>query len=342
MTILHPEQVPFQESAALETDSSGICMDIDPGNIRWDDRVARGSPDMVQESSHESFGQLSEAKTSFFLTDELATPLLDSLYPKLWLVARKDGSHIDPLHRQCIKGRQIFADEDPKMHLIWTSDKIFVKPIPSCLFSYHFWLYFLCLTTAHRKAHEQSKTESTILHNRALALGFLRSYSYLIRHRSDFTIAQERCLISKDMTWSRWRLFIAHFHEIPDSQVARRYHYGQMRHSRLNHLVRMTLPKERSTFWFYEPLYWSTAPYVKGITASLGFILATISLVLSSMQVSLAAIPGGYGTANVYWIFSVMVQSVIGVSWVLLITIPLAFVIWQLWWGFRHKDGLPA
>lgn len=127
---------------------------------------------------------------------------------------------------------------------------------------------------------------------------------------------------------------------MPDSQVAKRYYYGQMRYSRLKYLVRMILPKERSNFWFYEPLYLSTAPYVKGITASLGFILATNFLVLSSMQVSLAAKPGTVGTADAYWIFSVMVQSVVAVSWELLMAIPLAFVIWETWWEFRSKEGL--
>ena len=113
-----------------------------------------------------------------------------------------------------------------------------------------------------------------------------------------------------------------------------------MRHSRLYHLVRLTLPRERSTFWFYEPLHWSTAPCMKGITTSVGFVLATISLVLSSMQVSLAAISGSRATANAYWTFSVMIQSAMAATWILMVTVPLAFVIWQLWWGFRHKDGV--
>lgn len=79
---------------------------------------------------------------------------------------------------------------------------------------------------------------------------------------------------------------------------------------------------------------------MKGITASVGFILATISLVLSSMQVSLAAVPGTCATVDTYWTFSVMIQSVMIVSWILMAVVPLSFVIWQLCWGFRHKGGL--
>jgi hypothetical protein len=33
-----------------------------------------------------------------FLAQELNTPILDELYPRLWLVARKSGARIDPLH----------------------------------------------------------------------------------------------------------------------------------------------------------------------------------------------------------------------------------------------------
>ena len=295
-----------------------------------------GSSTPPQQSAQQLLTQLSPDKASAFLRAELSTPLLDSLYQKLWLVARKESSHIDSLHHQHVKGRQVILNEDPKMHLIWTPNKIFIKPIPHCLFSYYFWLSFLSPGLSTEKPHENARF------NRTLALGFLRSYSHLIRHRSDFAIAKERHLLPGEVDWPSWRCFITHFHHVPNARVAHRYHYGQMRHSRLNYLVRLTLPRERSTFWFYEPLHWSTAPYIKGITTSVGFVLATISLVLSSMQVSLAAVPGSHATARTYWIFSVMIQSAMVASWILMASVPLAFVIWQLCWGFRHKGGLQS
>lgn len=340
MASLHPDQVPFPESAAISTDFLHIAVDIDVNSFRGKDSVPRGPPNRPEESPDQLFSQLSAEKAGGFLADELATPLLQSLYPNLWLVTKKNFSHIDPLHRQLIKGRQILASEDSKMHLVWSPNKIFIKPIPHCLFSYHFWLYFLSPGVCNDISQGLTKSRSSAIFNRALALGFLRSYSYLIQHRSDFTIAQERHLIPRDIVWPSWRIFITHFHFLSDSQVSTRYHFGQMRHSRLNHLVRFTLPQERSTFWFYEPPYWSTAPYMKSITTSLGFVLVTISLVLSSMQVSLAAFPGSLASASAYWRFSVMVQSAIALSWGLMVAIPLAFLVWQLWWGFRHRSGL--
>ena len=340
MAPLHPDQVPFPESAALKTDPLPIMVDCDPENLHWGYLMHNRSSNPPQQSPKQLLAQLSADKASTFLMAELSTPLLDSLYSKLWLVARKEGSHIDPLHRQHLKGKQVIVSEDPKMHLIWTSDQIFIKPVPHCLLSYYFWRSFLSPGACTEKPHGLSKSQEHANFNRMLALGFLRSYSYLIRHPSDFAIARERHLIPADIDWPSWQCFIAHFHHVPNPQVAQRYHYGQMRHSRLNHLVRLTLPPERSTFWFYEPLHWSTAPYMKGITTSVGFVLLTISLVLSSMQVSLAAVPGTRATANAYWTFSVMVQSAVIASWVLMAAVPFAFLIWQLWWGFRHRGGL--
>lgn len=333
MASLHQNEVPFPESSALRTDPLPIMLDCDTEYIPL---RHNGSSSPPQQSPQQLLTQLSPDKASTFLMTELSTPLLDSLYSKLWLVARKECSHIDPLHHQHVKGRQVIVSEDPKMHLIWTPNKVFIKPVPYCLFNYHFWLFFLSSGVCTEKLRGLPKSQDHANFNRALALGFLRSYSHLIRHRSDFVIAIDHHLIPADIDWLSWRCFIAHFHHVPDSRVAQRYHYGQMRHSRLNHLVRLTLPRERSTFWFYEPLHWSAAPYMKGITTSVGFIFATLSLVLSSMQVSLAAIPGTRATANSYWTFSVMVQFAIVVSWILMAAVPLAFVIWQLCWGFRH------
>ncbi len=340
MASLHPDGVPFPESAALRTDPLSIMLDCDPESFRWIHLTHNGSSSPPQQSSRELLTQLSPDRVSLFLKAELSTPLLDSLYPKLWLVARKEASHIDSLHHQHVKGRQVILSEDPKMHLIWTPNKIFIKPVPHCIFSHDFWLCFLSPGASIQKPQGLSKSQERANFNRTLALGFLRSYSYLIRHRSDFAIAKERHLIPADIDWPSWQCFIAHFHRVPDARVAQRYHYGQMRHSRLNYLVRLTLPRERSTFWFYEPLHWSTAPYMKGITTSVGFILATISLVLSSMQVALAAVPGTRATAHAYWAFSVMTQFAMGTSWILMAAVPLAFVVWQLWWGYRHKGGL--
>lgn len=110
-------------------------------------------------------------------------------------------------------------------------------------------------------------------------------------------LPKERHLSPVDVDWGSWHYFIPYFSNVPNERVAQRYHYGRMRDSRPNYLVRLILPWKRCTFWFYEPLHRSTAPYMKSITTSVGFVLATISLVFSSMQVSIAAVPGSQATA---------------------------------------------
>jgi hypothetical protein len=85
------------------------------------------------------------AEVHAFLSRELDTLVLDELYSKLWLVARRSGRSIDPLHQQKVKGRDIVPTEDPKLHLVWQHDKIYVKPIPVCLLNHDFWTTYLPL-----------------------------------------------------------------------------------------------------------------------------------------------------------------------------------------------------
>ncbi|KAM7222489.1 hypothetical protein V8F06_001983 [Rhypophila decipiens] len=78
--------------------------------------------------------------------------------------------------------------------------------------------------------------------DRKVALGFLRSYVYLIRHASDLKVAREVGLLPEGetpITWSRWAIFISHFQSIPDSAVSRRYEFGHLRMGRLDWAVRM-------------------------------------------------------------------------------------------------------
>ena len=79
---------------------------------------------------------------------------------------------------------------------------------------------------------------------------------------------------------------------------------------------------------------------MKSITTTLGFFLATISLALSSMQISLAATSRSSGPADAFWVFAMMVVFATGIAWALLIAIPLAFLVWQLWFGFRRRGGV--
>ncbi|EIT80749.1 hypothetical protein AO1008_07183 [Aspergillus oryzae 100-8] len=244
-----------------------------------------------------------------FLAQELNTPVLDELYPRLWLVARKSGTSIDALHEQKLKGREVVPVENPQLHLVWHRDKFYIKPLPECLLNHDFW-------TGHLSSHGTNK--------RSVALGFVRSYAHLIKHRSDFALVHVHHLIPETVTWNAWCQFIQHFRHCEDTQVAKRYHYGQLCLSRLNWAVRLFQPPCAKTIWFYDVPYWSR------ISAPLIFGFASISLVLSSMQVILSI-----STDE-------MTLGAVGLVWTLLLVIPIAVLFWQVSWGFKNRKQVTS
>ena len=277
-----------------------------------------------------------------FLIQELHTSVLDELYPRLWWVGRKDSKAIDPLNRQRVKGWETVPSEDPDLHLIRQRNKIHIKPVPICFLNYEFWKIYL--------AHSQTSiAPDNCFSDRPAAMGFMRSYSHLIQHRLDFILAQENHLLPSELEWIEWSTFITHFCRIDDAQVAPRYHYGQLRLSRLNWAVRTFQPRNAPSAWFYKIPYWSTALYLESVIGPLIFAFASLSVVLSSMQVVLS-VPSeglwsdGYDTASIramrraFWVFSIIMLLLSGVVWTLILVIPVSVLVWQLQWGFRNRS----
>lgn len=289
---------------------------------------------------------------SNFLDKELNTHVLDQLYDYLWCVARKYGDSIDPISTQRVKSRAIIATEDASLHLVWHRDKIYVKPMPLCLLNHDFWTAFLPLQGVHSVPGQSTSappqpTPKPVF-DRRTALGFVRSYALLIRHHVDFVLACEAHLFPAEFSWAEWSNFISHFRRLQDGEVAQRYHYGQLRLSRLNWAVRLFRPSSAKTKWFYAVPYWSTEMYVERSIAPMIFGFASLSLVLSSMQVLLAVPDDGLGWSRVnvssllamkraFWVFSVMMLLFSGLIWALLFAVPAGVLIWQMVWGFQHR-----
>jgi hypothetical protein len=295
---------------------------------------------------------LSQDSVCKFLSSELNTPLLDELYNDLWLVARKSGQSIEPLNRQRVKAREIVATEDAYLHLVWQHNIIYVKPMPLCLLNYDFWKIYLPLPIENTGSDESISTSqqhlSTPMFDRRVALGFMRSYALLVRHHLDFMLARESHLFPLKLEWEEWSEFIAHFRHIEDEEVANRYHYGQLRLTRLNWAVRLFRPSSARRKLYYELPYWSIGMYVEQAVAPLLFLFASLSLVLSSMQVLLSVPEEGLNLnrvdasslavmRRVFWVFSVMVLLLLGLVWVLLFVIPSGGLIRQLAWGFKNR-----
>ena len=253
---------------------------------------------------------------------ELGTPVLDELREYLHFISPRNPYHVDPLNEQYVKKRQAVITENPGLHLVWYYDTIFIKPIPHFLLNFTFWREFLLPPLSADMGNQQSELctflgrnsypiESLDSHCKS-ALGFLRSYALLIRHRSDFHIAQSLHLLPEDVTYWDFCAFIKPFCSLPNSVVSHRYMYGQMRLTRLNWAVRFLQPRSVSIgSWFanrlyYQELYTQSRDYATSWLPPLLFAFAALSLVLSAIQVMVTAqglSPWGAFT-HVAWGFS--------------------------------------
>ena len=143
------------------------------------------------------------ARVKQFLEQEFYAEDLENIAPRLWIMSTQSSANINPLHRQRVKGREIIVTEEPRLHLVWLDDRIFLKPLPTYLLSYVFWEAFLGLESTQLGSRQEAI--------RRAALGYLRSYRYLVRHESDFRIAQQDGLrlIPQDVQWPNFCRFMS-------------------------------------------------------------------------------------------------------------------------------------
>jgi hypothetical protein len=186
------------------------------------------------------------------------------------------------MHGQRLLGREIVITEQIDLHLVWTSGRIYVKPLPRFLLEPRVWSEHLsCL-----EGCSCSKATATRCERRALwrcALGFLFSYAALIRHESDLSLAIESRLVPHQLDWAKWRCFVAELlaHRIYD-QIDERFYYGELRLSRLNKLQYLAAGTA------YMPLWNRYGDFFRDNLAWLASTTVYIAVVLTAMQVGLA------------------------------------------------------
>ncbi|KAF3763173.1 hypothetical protein M406DRAFT_232761, partial [Cryphonectria parasitica EP155] len=216
------------------------------------------------------------------IASDLETELLDEIYTYLYLVARKSGAHIDPLHKHLLRRRTVVVTENPKLHLVRHYRTIYVKPLPDYLLNHQVWQDHGSRLQVTHKRYDK----------RRASLGFLRSYSLLIRHESDFIIAHKSNLLPRHVSFYRFQKFIRPFRSILDEDVSHRYHFGQSRLTRLNWAVRIirvvqvVFPFTFNNYRFpvsHKDENWQIAEYIQKYAAPLVFVFGTLSLILSSM-----------------------------------------------------------
>lgn len=155
---------------------------------------------------------------------------------------------------------------------------MFIKPLPKDLLSLAFWEFYLVSATSPIQDPLRSDLKRA-------ALGFLQSYAWLVRHRSDFDLAmhEDHRLLPKRVRYTSFVSLIKSFETVGDDMVSPRYHYGELRLTRLNFWSKILL--FRLTYHKVEGQY---GAYFARFYGPILFLFALFSVLLSAMQVVLA------------------------------------------------------
>jgi len=217
---------------------------------------------------------------------ELDLQRLNKFSGWLWVAGRPMPPR--PLHHQLLLSREIFVTEQIDVHLVWTTGRIFLKPLPRFLLDKRFWAQHLscmqgCVCSGKVDLPNAHECERRRL--RKCALGFLFSYAALITHESDFYIARAKHLLPPEVKWLHWRTFVEQLdteHIYPKINV--RFLYGELRMSRLNLLLIL----HRSSIRGYMSRWQQYSSFFGDNLAVLVSGTVYIAIVLTAMQVGLA------------------------------------------------------
>ena len=263
-----------------------------------------------------------------YLKSDLDVDGLNKIHKHLWLAGLPQCAR--SLHHQLLIDRKIMITERADLHLLWHDDRLYLKPLPDYLFSYGIW-------------------HGTLQKDRALsenAKGFLLSYLWLIREKSDFLAAQRESLVSHDLNWELWTTFsTAVFPNIVSSSfegVSPRYLYGELRLGRVNLIYRLCR-KTRSFKTFIRGHFYGYHTYASFIDKNFAWVLTVIvyiTIVLTAMQVGLATTElqssqlfnrASYG----FTVFAIMAP--LGILFVLLLTV-LILIIFNFKYAVRKRS----
>jgi uncharacterized protein DUF6601 len=179
--------------------------------------------------------------------------------------------------------RTITVTEQVGMHLVRPSKGIYIKPLPQYLLNYEFWKQYLC------KDPKQTTNLEKSLELYKCAVGFLLSYTWLIRHESDFALAKEYNLVPDSIEWRFWihfvESFLSHINEKTDL-INKRYHYGELRLPNLDNIFRYSSKTRRLRG--YQPGYGQFSLSIKRNFEWMGLVFLYLVAILSAMQVGLA------------------------------------------------------
>jgi hypothetical protein len=241
-------------------------------------------PSLFPSPSHKSPDNFSAiplsdtVRLTTFLKRSLCAPDLETMAPYLWVMSTQSHTNVNPLHHQLVKGRTLIITENPRLHLVWISDRIFLKPIPTFLLSHVFWQHYLLSSST---ISPLSASDRDIIARSAR--GYLRTYAYLIQHPSDFSLALRHSLIPPQVTPAQFFLFVSRFCDIRDEECSKRYSYGELRLTRLNFYGKFILRR-----WHFQQVHMGYGEYFSRFYGLLLFIFTVLSLILNALQVEMA------------------------------------------------------
>lgn len=225
--------------------------------------------------------------------DELGLKRLNDVQSLLWLAGRPTPPR--PLHYQLVASRDIFISEKMDMHLLWQTNRIYLKPIPRYLLDYQFWNKILiCESTANcvcnasatsmspNPAQHQSCGRRLLYRN---SLGFLLSYVALVQYESDFEIAKAKGLVPDNLMWKNWKALVRQLLDQKNrSNVNERFQFGELRLTRLNLIYRLRFAMFRG----YKFRFQDSSEYFQYSLTPIVSFITYIAIVLTAMQVGLA------------------------------------------------------
>ena len=251
--------------------SSQICDDLDSHDSD-DADVTKALPGCPSVPLH------NVSSVAKYLENEFCSKDLEKMASHLWVMSTYSSANVNALHRQRVKGREIVITEEPRLHLVWIENRIFIKPLPRYLLSHKFWNDILDTKPSSLGQRGENLKRA--------ALGFLRTYSYLIQHESDFKIAKhdQLGLLPAEIEWPQFCKLMDEIKDsIQDVDVSRRYHYGELRLSRLNLYAPIFLHK-----FYFEQVHGQYGEHFARFYGPILFLFAIVSTILNGMQVGLA------------------------------------------------------
>ncbi|KAH7096075.1 hypothetical protein FB567DRAFT_587351 [Paraphoma chrysanthemicola] len=225
----------------------------------------------------------SNDKTSVeqYIDSDVDVSRLNCIHRHLWIAGLPQISR--SLHEQTLLRRTIALTDQADLHLVWSGNIIFIKPVPEYLLNHAFWSTHICPS---QSLHESAR-------------GLLLSYLWLLPSRADFILAIEHQILPPTLQWNAWVTFSASVLALDNPQrldhatlqhTNSRYLYGELRLDRLSLIYRFC-SVTHDPWTFVRGYQYNYANYTSFIERNFTWAITAaiyITIVLTAMQVGLA------------------------------------------------------